>query len=772
MSVALSRQKLKQWIGNAIEGFRSNDLLGVPDTWLKIYESLAAYISSGQAIDQKLFWMIEATDDELSDIVYQLQRLKSAMVKEILTENALEELGSVLTWFDKTVISLIERATGRISEERSLSAPYETVFWKARDGMYISTVEGRFLHCNQALMDMLKCDSLKNLLTMDIGSDLYVNQEQRQIMLDHLLTDGFFDHHEFEFRCRNGEIKNAIESCYLVDAPNGKQFIVGIMVDVTREKEMERNTSHYIQNMETKRMEAHFSLRQVAKRFDALKRVNSLPFAMVDAKTFRILNYNPQLSRRFKYSKKHIARLTLRNLFGKDDWMDIFTRLSNLDKSLIHFNNVRCVTRDGQAFQAGLHVVSHQDDMGAAFFIQIEDKTAVFELDAALTRVRENQKQIINKAPFGIIGFREDGTVALVNPFFVKRMGYSGGRLKSPSFIHSLFSDDEYRLKFNKYIRRFLRGRHADNVAVELTAKSGVKRNFLLKTMSYQFDDAKKPGFLALLTEKPLVLTAPSDEEAVAMMREHQETRDRYEKLQDVYNDLRQMAMLRRGFLKVLAKKFKVPIHVVLGFASLLKKDLNDVISEGQREDIDIIQGHIALVLNMLEKALEYAPLEDDEVEYLPKKQGVRAMLDDLFERLTPSHLPPKVSFSAKHQILSIDLKISTDKHLLESLLRHLLDNAFEFTESGSVWLTAFKQDGFLCIEISDTGAGIEPAALPLIFEPFFQSNQTEHEKKGLGLGLAIAKKYLDLVKGEIEIDTHLKKGTKILVKLPGLSGD
>ena len=149
--------------------------------------------------------MIESTDDTLPDIIYLLQRLKNALVSDIIAEEAAEELPRVLAWFDRAIVLVTEKYTGKFSRERQLSKPYETIFWKARDGMYISTVEGNFVHGNQALVNMLGFENLEEMLEMDIRKDLYINGEEREKMLQALETDGFCDHVEFDFRTAGGD---------------------------------------------------------------------------------------------------------------------------------------------------------------------------------------------------------------------------------------------------------------------------------------------------------------------------------------------------------------------------------------------------------------------------------------------------------------------------------------------------------------------------------------------------------------------------------------
>ncbi len=767
MTVALSCQKLSSWIENAIKGFRSDDLLGVPEPWLRIYEALADYISSGTPADQKLTWMIEGTDDSLADVIYQLQRLKSALVKEILAEDATVELNQVLAWFDRTIVTLIEKASGKISEERSLTMPYETIFWKARDGMYISTIDGKFLHCNQALMNLLKYDSMQDLLTLDIQSELYVDRPKRQIMVDHLVKDGFFDHHEFKFRCRDGEVKIAMESCYLVDVPNGKQFIVGLLVDVTGEKEIARKTEQYVRKIETKRMEAHFSLRQVARRFDALKKVNDHPFVMIDPKDFRFLNYNPAFTRRFKYAKKNIDGVTFRNLFGRNDWMEIFSQISNATNRMqFHIPHVTCITYDDATFPADLSIAIHQDDLGSALFVQIEDRSELLQLESQVAQLQDNQDNVLENAPIGIIGFKNDGCVAFVNKFFSEKMEYPAYQLKNLAFVNRLFSRDEYRFKFNKYIRRFLRGQHVENATVELRNKSGRSLRFQLNTLAFRFEDSMETGFLALLKEVTESAEGVAGSEPTNLEQEYRIQGEKLAKLTKFHNELKNKALFRQEFLKVLAKKFKVPIHVVLGFASLLKKDLSDKLNESQREDLSIIANHIGFVLNMLEKAVEFTQLEDGEIQYLPDVFFVRSMLDDLFKKLLPKKLPSQKSFTAEHQILSVDLKITCDLQLLESMLRHVVDNAIIYTEQGQIELSAYEDELGLWIEVRDTGQGIGPTEVERVFDPFFQVTNGDPDKRGLGLGLSIAKKYAELMGGEIEIHSRLNVGTRVLVFL------
>ncbi len=772
MTVALSRQTVKKWIDRAIDEFRANDLVDIPEAWMRVYRSLADYICEARIADDKLFWMMEGLEDHPPDMVYQLQRLKGAIVDQIVAEKAYEDLKPTLEWFDRLILALVEKTSGRVSEERGLALPFETIFWKARDGLYISTVEGKFLHCNDALVKMVGAKSEKQLQEMDIAAELYVDGDKRGEMLNHLLEDGFYDHHEFEFRTAGDGVKTAMESCYLVEGPK-ERFIVGIMVDITKEKEYERRARRYAQDVERRGMDTLLAMRRAHQRRESLMRVNDRPLVILDPKEFRLLDVNQAFVKRFKHRKKQLDQISFRDLFTPDGWIDVYTRVTeSINRVNYHIRNVTCVDQESAVFVADLTVTVHQDEEGSALYVQIEDREKILALKSELASARQNLQRLVEDAPIGIIGFRADGGVDFINNFFHNYLGYSQRQLMKASFVNRLFAQDEHRLKFNKYVRQFLRGRHAVNQIIDLRAKSGRVLKFQLNTLPYRFEDDEDAGFLALLIDvsprfelddlRKKTDHAPDDAEKAILRLE-----EKVQLLHKMNEDLRRKNRARIEFFKILAKKFKTPIHVVLGFASFLSKDLADKVNDSQREDLIIIQDHIRFILNLLEKASEYAQLDDNEIPCVPEAYVVRALLDELFGKLRPERLADGVAFTAEHQILSLDLKIVTDANVLESLLRHLVDNAVMYTHSGRITLTAYEDQSGVWIEVNDTGIGVKPTDLARVFEPFFQASaESGAAKKSLGLGLPIAKKYADMLGAYIEIQSKVGQGTSVLVCL------
>jgi signal transduction histidine kinase len=114
---------------------------------------------------------------------------------------------------------------------------------------------------------------------------------------------------------------------------------------------------------------------------------------------------------------------------------------------------------------------------------------------------------------------------------------------------------------------------------------------------------------------------------------------------------------------------------------------------------------------------------------------------------------------------------IVTDAMKLEEILQNLIVNAFKFTPEGQIAVEVRDVPQKRCVEftVSDTGIGIQAANLQRIFEDFEQvkTNQVEERQRGVGLGLSIVRKYLDLMHGDIHVESEPGQGTRFTFWIP-----
>jgi signal transduction histidine kinase len=111
---------------------------------------------------------------------------------------------------------------------------------------------------------------------------------------------------------------------------------------------------------------------------------------------------------------------------------------------------------------------------------------------------------------------------------------------------------------------------------------------------------------------------------------------------------------------------------------------------------------------------------------------------------------------------------IYTDPAKLKVVLKNLIGNAVKFTEQGCVTVDAYPSARGIEIRVADTGIGIPPEALPVIFEPFRQlESATTRQHEGTGLGLHIVKRLLELLGGKIKVESELGRGSTFRVWVP-----
>jgi signal transduction histidine kinase len=114
---------------------------------------------------------------------------------------------------------------------------------------------------------------------------------------------------------------------------------------------------------------------------------------------------------------------------------------------------------------------------------------------------------------------------------------------------------------------------------------------------------------------------------------------------------------------------------------------------------------------------------------------------------------------------------IRTDTEKLKVILKHLINNAVRFTEKGSVTVDVHKKGDGIEISVIDTGIGISQESLQIIFEPFRQvENPLTRKHGGVGLGLYIVKRMLDLLGGTIKIESEVGQGSTFRVWMPYLT--
>ncbi len=235
----------------------------------------------------------------------------------------------------------------------------------------------------------------------------------------------------------------------------------------------------------------------------------------------------------------------------------------------------------------------------------------------------------------------------------------------------------------------------------------------------------------------------------------------------------KQASQAKSVFLANMSHELRTPLHAILGYTDLVSEDIEELVGENYPEaiksnitGINVAGEHL---LNLIQDILDLSKIESGEIEINSRECTV----DDLVDSINRNFLP-KVSRKSGVKFLTENNSeteiIFTDKTKLQQVILNLLNNAIKYTEFGSISVAIkdvyVSDKKHLSLSVTDTGAGIRRDKLQEIFEPFQQANP-EDEKTGTGLGLAICKKLTESLGGEINVESHLEKGSCFTVTVP-----
>jgi signal transduction histidine kinase len=217
-------------------------------------------------------------------------------------------------------------------------------------------------------------------------------------------------------------------------------------------------------------------------------------------------------------------------------------------------------------------------------------------------------------------------------------------------------------------------------------------------------------------------------------------------------------------FLATVSHELRRPLTAILGWTRLLREGGTTETARG----LDVIERNANIQLRLIEELLDLSRAATGQLGVRLSLVSLSTILLSVADAASPTASDRNVEISTI--LPGEDAPVRGDGIRLQQVFGNLVGNAIRLTPSGGrVTITLERSDRQVRIEIADTGIGIDPASLPRIFEPFWQADPSNDEsRKGLGLGLAIARRLVELHGGTIGVDSAgLGQGTRMIVRLP-----
>ena len=368
-----------------------------------------------------------------------------------------------------------------------------------------------------------------------------------------------------------------------------------------------------------------------------------------------------------------------------------------------------------------------------------------------IQEANQNLQSILNMLPVGVrIMSKEDGSLLFANKALldifnctsvVQILGHSGFE-----FMPELQPD----------------GRKTADVVAELFQKKSA-------SMEMQYLKLGGEPFIARIYS--IATNFKGADASLAVIEDMTAEKEYQEKLRNIALQEQEANQLKSRFLATMSHEIRTPMNAIIGIMEiqLQKED----ISPETKDAFEKIYESGNLLLNIINDILDFSKIAEGKMEIVPFRYDIPSLINDTAQLNYLRCESKPIKF-----IVSVDadtpLELVGDGLRIKQILNNLLSNAFKYTDEGEVELSVScepagdGEDAIIVFRIRDTGQGISPDYIGRLFEDYMRFNRDMNRTvTGTGLGLSISKRLINLMNGEIAVESQLGKGSVFTVRLP-----
>lgn len=405
----------------------------------------------------------------------------------------------------------------------------------------------------------------------------------------------------------------------------------------------------------------------------------------------------------------------------------------------------------------------------AALMKLSETITSAHKTDLDALKASESRyRRLFETAKDGILILdAETGKIKDVNPFLIEMLGYTKDKFNEKQIWEIGFFKDiaANKDKFAE-LRRKMYVRY-DNLPLETAGGRKINVEFVSNVYFEGHQEVIQCNIRDITERKraeQLLVSANTE-----LARQVDENRIYALELIKAREKAEESNRLKSAFLSNMSHEIRTPMNGILGFSALLKEPgLNGA---SQQEYIRIIEKSGTRMLNIINNIMDISKIESGLLEIIPLVTNINEQLEHIYNFFIGEVEQKGMQLIVKVPVPSLPVIMVTDRKKLFAILTNLVKNAIKYTSHGFIQIGFVVKDDYLEFFVKDTGIGIPADRQEAIFERFIQADISDKlALQGAGLGLSIAKAYVEILGGKIWLKSAESLGTTFYFTIPFLS--
>lgn len=366
-----------------------------------------------------------------------------------------------------------------------------------------------------------------------------------------------------------------------------------------------------------------------------------------------------------------------------------------------------------------------------------------------LAQERERYQELFDLAPDGYVVTNTDGKIQKANNAAAEMLNIPKHFLEGKVLVN--FIPESERRSFRSLILRLHECERISEWETRIQPRAGSIIDVSISITTVKNENAQVQGWRWMLRD----------------ITERKQTEEKLRAVEVQNLQLEESAELKSQFMSIISHELRTPLHAILGFASLLQRQVQKQSSSNSPMMIERIINNGKQLLSLIEDMLDVSKLESNRLQLQLQQFNFPELIISTINELRPIAQTKNLTLNLNVEVQ--DNFVVNDSIRVKQILVNLVSNAIKFTEKGSVDINIKElPQNQILICIQDTGIGIAETDLKYIFQAFRQINQTTVRKyNGTGMGLAIVNHLVRLMQGTISVDSKVGEGSTFCIQLP-----